>query len=144
MLQAFRRLVILIVALAFSAMSVGWGYANTLGKMPAAAAATAEARQHAHLHHGHGHDVDSDHGPVAGQACPATDEGSCKPDRHPGAQMNCCALACHVAIPSAVCTPSPHRIVSAIEPAFRHVGVKEALAARLERPPRPASAQASA
>ncbi|WP_055458236.1 hypothetical protein [Chelatococcus sambhunathii] len=144
MLQAFRRLVILIAALAFSATSVGWGYANTPGQMPAAGGAVAETPRHAHVHHGHGQDADSDHGPAAGQACPATNDGSCKSERHQGAGMNCCAFACHLAIPSAVCTSSPHRIVGATEPAFFRVGIKEALAARLERPPRSGSAQASA
>lgn len=128
--RVLRSFVVLLAAVAFMVTSVGWSMAAS---RPAAPTVAAVSEMHAHG----GHDHASAHKEAA--ACKyTTDTGACDNDHsHDGGPASsCCALACHMAIPSAFDVGPWAKLVPVIGDASLHTGLDDAGRVRLERPPR--------
>lgn len=141
MLRALRQFLLLATAIVFAVSGIGLSYANASAVI--GGGDTSHHRMTAEAQNGHRHEGQQgapDHHHVSKMVAPCTDTSACgEGHAHLGDASSCCAMACHMALPTSSHSPSVMLAVLGKQALPPDTGGVRTLAVRLDRPPKPSS-----
>lgn len=147
MARALRPFLLLAAAIVFAVSGFGWSHASASTAFAARSATHHTVAGKAEGAHGgayaQGHmaqDALGDHHHASGTVDPCTDATVCgEGHAHVGDTSSCCAMACHMALPTPFLTPSVTFLLLGRRALPPDTDGAETMTVRLDRPPKTSS-----